>query len=74
MAVDECRGDGPHRSVDERRTDMIAYLDAGTGAALAAAVAGGAAGVKVALRSLSARVGRKKDTASEQMAPAPQPE
>lgn len=53
---------------------MFAYLDAGMGAAVAAAVAGGAAGVKVALRSLSARVGKKKQAGNEQAAPVPQPE
>lgn len=40
---------------------MFAYLDAGTGAMVVAAIAGGAAGVKVAARSFVGKFKGKKN-------------
>jgi hypothetical protein len=51
---------------------VIAYLDAGSGAAVVAALAAGGAGAKIALRSFAGRFSRKKQgtNASESDGPS----
>lgn len=55
-------------------TPVLAYLDAGTGAALAAVIASGAVGGRALLANAKGKFRRRPEPGAEYRAEAPEPE